>query len=495
MIVLTEEEMKRIDDYTSKNIKSSYDLMEEAGKEIANIILESYTFDKVVFIAGAGGNGGDAYVAARYLLNSGKDVYLYQASTNFREETKINCDLYKGKFITDLNEILNADIIVDGLIGIGLHNDLNQKYYNLISKINMSNKPIISLDIPSGLSAKNGHSLPICVKCDMCITIEYPKAGLFLADGIDSYKRLKIAKIGLIEPSNTLRIISSDEFKGIFKERLSNSNKGTYKKASIVAGSYKYPGASLIAYNALNAFKMGIGYSYLYVPKSLYKLYALRAPEIIVNPIKSFMGHIKFNKNDLNKLINSSDSISIGMGMGVSKDLYKSIDYLLKNYNKTLIIDADGLNTIAKYGINILNDKKCDLILTPHLKEFSRLSNINISDSDIDIIKCAIDFSTKYNLTLILKSNTTIITSNNEVLINISGNTGLAKGGSGDALSGILTGISAYINEKTITKAALATYILGRSAESCSIDLEEEVMTISDITKYINKTIKEIKNL
>ena len=181
-------------------------------------------------------------------------------------------------------------------------------------------------------------------------------------------------------------------FMGILPYRLRNTNKGNYGRSAILAGSYKYPGASYIAYEACAAFKMGVGYSYLYVPKEVYELYALRHPEVIVSCLSSLDGHIKYDEDILNSLL-KMDSISIGMGMDISYDLYHTIEYLLLNYDKTLIIDADALNTLAKYGIDILRNKKCRVILTPHLKEMERLSKISVSDIMKNPLEIAKNFS------------------------------------------------------------------------------------------------------
>jgi NAD(P)H-hydrate epimerase len=189
---------------------------------------------------------------------------------------------------------------------------------------------------------------------------------------------------------------------------------------------------------------MGVGYQNLYVISSLYNMYALVHPEIITNKLSEEDGHIKYNEEELNDIMKHSDSISIGMGMKVSSDLYNSIKYLLMNYDKTLIIDADGLNSLSKYGVDILANKKCKVILTPHLKEFERLSGYSVNEIKNDSINIAIEFARKYNITLVLKSQTTIITDGNRLSINISGNSGLAKAGSGDSLVGILSGICGY---------------------------------------------------
>jgi NAD(P)H-hydrate epimerase len=253
----------------------------------------------------------------------------------------------------------------------------------------------------------------------------------------------------------------------------------------------------MISANSLISFMMGIGYQRLYVVKELYDKYQLINPEIIVNEIDSNNGIIKYNIDDLNEIIKSSDTISIGMGMDISIDLYNSIKYLLNNFKGILILDADALNTISKYGIDILNNKKCDVILTPHLMEFKRLLN---EEYDLDYIKenmisLAKSFAKKYHINLILKSSSEIITNGDDLYINNSGNTSLAKAGSGDALSGILTGVCSYLKCNIIKKMSYAAFLHGFIATLASKDYEEECLTISKIIEYIPKAIRNIKRM
>ena len=493
MYALTKDIMKKIDLDTQLKIKS-YDLMEEAGTKMANIILKNYEPHNVLLALGSGGNAGDALVVGRIFLNNKINVDAYIVDEIKNNDALINLNKFSGNIINNI-DFNKYELIIDGLFGIGLSRNLNDKYIDIINKINESNIKIISLDIPSGIDASFGISYNAFIKSDLCISVEYHKTGLFLNDGLDSYKKLALIKVGMDKPNDKIKIIEKNDFKNMFPNRLRNTNKGSYHKASIIAGSKKYPGASKISYNSLLAFKMGVGFLNLYVPKSLYDIYALNNPEIIVNEIKEIDGHIDFDKDKLDEIIKRSDSIAIGMGMQVSKELYDTISYLLNNYDKRLLIDADGLNTLSKYGIDILNNKKCEVILTPHLKEFERLSGLNIDEIKNNIFEISKNFAKKYNITLVLKSSSTIITDGKNISIQANGSTGLAKAGSGDALSGIITGLLAYLcNENTYKIASLGSYILGLSSNLIAKKEPEECITISEIIKYIPKTIKYIKS-
>ena len=242
-----------------------------------------------------------------------------------------------------------------------------------------------------------------------------------------------------------------------------------------------------------------MGYSEICFPSSLKNFYDLETPEIIYHKLKSKInGSIRYNKKDLSKLLKSK-VVTIGMGIGVSKDVYKIIKYFLLSYKNTLIIDADGLNSLAKYGIDILKEKReCSVILTPHVKEFERLSGYKVNEIKLNRVKFSEEFASKYNVILVLKDNVTLITSpTKEKYLNINGNSSLAKGGSGDLLSGIISGCAALeSNEKLVKKVALGSYLLGRADEIALAkgNYNEYSLLGSDIVKYLNDAINEIIN-
>lgn len=464
--------------------------MELAGKGLKDAILKDFKPSKVLLLVGGRGNGSDALVCGRYLINEGIGVDAFIITQNLSEECQINLNLFKGNVFKKL-PLLDYDLIIDGLIGIGLNQNLKENYVDVINKVNASKIKIASIDIPSGINADNGLSYNGFIKADINYSMKYHKVGLFLNDGLDSYKELRLIDLPIIDTDKLININESITFKNILPERRRNSHKSSYGRASIIAGSKKYPGASIISYNALAAFMMGVGFSTLYIPSSLYDLYTLRYPEIILDTLNDNDGSILFDKNKLDEIISKSDSIAIGMGLGVSKELYDTISYLIQNYKGTLIIDADGLNSLSKYGVDIIKRRTCEIILTPHIKEFSRLSGYSVEDIINNQIDKAKEFSKLYNICLILKSASSIICYKDDLSINISGTSALAKGGSGDTLSGILAGICAYTNIDTYTKATLGSYVLGSCAEIS--EKEEECSRPIDIINNINKVIKNLK--
>ncbi len=485
-------EIRRIDEETCK-IKKSINLMEDAGYKMSQIIAQNYNPSPTLILLGSGGNAGDGLVLARYLISMGFMVDVYMISSIKNPDAKINLDKFKGNIVKTI-DYSKYSIVIDAILGNNQHEMLKDEYITLINNLNKEeNIEVISLDMPTGIDTCNGLSLGAFVHSNLVISVEYPKLGLFLNDGLSSYKRLETIKIGLMEPKEYYNILEDKDFSHLLSTRERNTNKNSFGKGTIIAGSLDYPGASLISYNAIISFMMGVGYQRLYVPAELYNIYALRYPELIVEKLSSSNGCIKYNKEELDLLMQKSDAISIGMGMMISEDLYKTLDYLIHNFEKILIIDADGINTIAKYGDFIFKDAKAKIIITPHPKEFSRLTKISVKEILRNPLDIANAYAINYNLIVLLKGTSTVIASKDETLISIFGNSSLAKGGSGDALSGILCGIMASEGIYDTKHAALGSYILGKSAQLAVEDESERTLTISKIINYIPKVIKMIE--
>lgn len=494
MEVILSSDMSNLDKY-SQTITKSIDLMEEAGKNMASIIFDLYKDKKIVVVLGSGGNAGDGLVCARYLKNMGMNVSLFKTSEIKNNDSIINLNRNNCDFISNKADLNDCDVIIDAILGNGLKTPLKGNIASIIAYINSLNKKVVSLDIPSGISSYNGFSMGEYIKSNLCITVEYPKFGLYLNDGLNSYDELMVIKCGMQDPKELdLKLIHLDDISD-FKApiRLKNSNKGSYGKASIIAGSKDYSGASKISYTALESFMMGVGYQRLYVPQSLFDLYVLKYPEIIVGKLSDNNGYISYNEKELDDIIKSSDSIAIGMGMGISEELYKSLKYLLLNYNKRLIIDADALNTISKYGVEILNNHMCDIIITPHPKEFSRLINVEVDEILNEPIKYVSEFSKKYNVVVILKGATSIICDKDNITISNFGTTSLAKGGSGDALSGVICGAMAYLDLNTFDVARFSEMFAGLASKEAESDFEPEALSISMICKYYSNVWKKFK--
>ncbi len=497
--ILSSKEMKEADQYTIASYASSLELMERAGRSIFEFLKTNFSKGfYYLIVTGSGNNGGDGFVVARFLLENGYKVDVYEASEAKSKEAIENKKAFLKEPIKELNINKNT-IVIDAIFDYGLNKNIEEPYLSIIRKINESEKyKVISVDISSGISSSNGKKLNEAIKSDITLALGEYKLGHFLNDGKD-YNKLTIKlDIGIVLPKKDyIKRLDKEDFKDLFINRKENSNKGTYGKVTLLGGMEKTPGALILAYKSYISLKLGVGYSELAFPRSLKFLYSSLTPEIIYHPLKDTKdGRIKFNKKDLESMLNSK-VITIGMGIGISKNVYKIIKYLLKNYKNNLIIDADGLNSLAKYGVDILKEKReCNVILTPHIKEFSRLFKKSVDEIKATRVKFAKEFSYLYNVYLVLKDNSTLIVYKNDAYLNTNGNSGLAKGGSGDLLSGLIAGSVSLNNNKEdlLRKIVLGSYILGRSADILKLHerVNEFSLIPSEIVTVVNKVINEI---
>lgn len=464
--------MRQADAYTiNERGVASQTLMRRAGAAIASQVAKVADETKarsITVVCGTGNNGGDGYVCAEELIKLGKNVDVYAISGKFSPDCARERQAYTGAYAQEIG----GDIIVDCIFGTGLCRDVAGEYAEVIDRINQSGAYVISADIPSGINGDNGRILNIAVKADLTVAIGEYKTGHFLSDGLDYCGKTVKADIGIECPhTKFVEIYEDSDIKPFFPERRRNSHKGTFGSANVVAGSDKYIGAAALAAEA--ALKSGCGYVKLTTSEKVRMSLAPRLPQVIY-----------LDEPDLN-----SDCIAVGSGCGVGKNLYDTLARLLKNYGGTLIIDADGLNSLAKYGADILREKKCRVILTPHIKEFSRISSLTTDEILSDPVGRAEAFAAEYGVILVLKSASTVITDGRRTALNIRGNTALAKGGSGDMLCGYMCGCSARGTEP-FEAAVCSTYVLGKAAEIAADDMTEYCATAKDIIKNLHFSIK-----
>ena len=468
--ILSDLEMRAADAYTIDCLNiSSQILMTRAGTAIADEI-EKIVGDgkkKILLICGVGNNGGDGYVCARVLSERGHEVAVYAVDGNLSEDCRREKSKYSGKY----TQTIDGDIIVDCLFGTGLARPITGIYAEIINSVNSSGKFVVSADMPSGICGENGLIMGAAIKADVTVAIGEYKFGHFYADGLDYCGKVIKRDIGIVCNGDNYAFIYSDkDIKNFFPKRKRNTHKGTYGSACIAAGSDKYIGAAALACAA--ALKSGCGYIKLSTCERVASALAAKMPQVIFT-----------DEADM-----TSDAAAVGMGWGISEEKYQYICNILKNYEKTLIIDADGLNTLSKYGVNVLKDKKCTVILTPHLKEFSRLSGYGADEIKSMPLKICRDFAKKYGVILLLKSASSILTDGENTVILHRGNSALAKGGSGDMLSGFMCGTAAR-GVPAFEAATCAAYVLGMTAEICSAGKSEYCVTSEDIIKNLHTAV------
>lgn len=313
-----------------------------------------------------------------------------------------------------------------------------------------------------------------------------------LIDGIKKQCDVSISHdggkaIGICIRRDSENIKIPTEFKKILPIRKKSSHKGNYGRVAILGGSSGMAGSCYLS--SLSTLRVGAGLVYLLVPKSISEILQIKSIEQIINTIDSY--NLKYNENIFNQILGylaDKDVLAIGPGMGKDPSLNKLIGKLLNIFEGKIIIDADGLNAIAK-DKSILH--KENIILTPHLKEFSRLTGLSIQDINRDRVMLAKDFAKKYKLILVLKSENTIVTDGEKLYVNKLGNPGMATAGSGDVLTGVIAGLLPIMNE--FSAAKLGVFLHSLAGDLARDDLCEESLLASDIIAYLPKAIRLLR--
>ncbi len=476
--ILTTEQMRAADRFTIESLGvDEQALVSRAGMAVVDEILSRFKGGRVLVCVGTGNNGKDGVVIADALaVKHGFSVSVLNVKNGIFK-------LFERKF----------DIIVDCIFGTGLNRDVDGKFKKAIENINSSGAYVVSCDIPSGLNGDTGKAMGVAVKADLTVAIQEYKLGHFLNDGIDFCGEVVAKDIGIsIWGDDYVKRFNKDSLSLLFKPRKRNTHKGSFGKCAIIGGSKNFTGSVLLTANALCAFKMGVGYVNLVIPESMMNLYVGKVPECLLTPIKDNDGAIILDAKTLDSLL-EYNSIAVGMGMGNGKGTYDVIDYLIKNFKGNLLIDADGLNALAEYGADILSKTQANIILTPHVKEFERLTKLKKEKIIENTIEIATDYAIRNNVTLLLKNAVSIVTNGNEKFINTSGCSGMAKAGSGDVLSGIVMGLLARVEDFSPCEvAAGGSYLFGLAGEKTRDEQNDFTMTASDIIATISKVINEI---
>lgn len=466
--LLTSDQMKLLDNNTIDKIGiASSVLMEKAALSVVSAIDEECANAKnILVVSGIGNNGGDGIAIGRILHLQGRQVRIVvigdrqHSSPETKKQIEI-AEKYNIKIYNtfDKNEY---NVIVDSVFGIGLTRSVEGQYKKAIHFINQAKGFKIAVDIPSGISADTGKIMGCAVKADLTVAIAYKKLGHVFYPGAQYCNRIKVADIGVYGADEICFNFSYNK-KDLDKlpQRLNDSNKGTFGKALIIAGSNNMSGAAYLA--SIAAYKMGCGLVRIFTPLENREILQTLIPEAVLTTYDTK----QFSHKSLEDAIAWADVINIGPGLGMSDIAKQILETVLKKHKCPLVIDADGINLLAKYE-QLLTKNQKNIIITPHMKEMSRLSKRNINDIKNNLIENATEMAKKYKLICVLKDSRTIVADyNKKVYINQSGNNGMAKAGSGDVLSGIITGLLAQ-KMKPFESAALGVYIHGVSGDEAS---------------------------
>lgn len=471
-IYLTSEQEREADKNAISFGLSSEMLMKRAGRALADevqSVMQTIGAEKVLVICGTGNNGGDGYVAARELLSRGVAVSVYC----FEGELSVGCKREKKRYTGKYTRSLSADIIVDCIFGTGLNRKLQGEYSGIVKKINSNGAYVISADIPSGLHGDNGFVMGVAVKADLTVALGHCKLGCVMGDGVDYCGKIIIKDIGIATDCSCARSYEDEDIADFYAPRKRISHKGDYGSACVVAGSEEFLGAAALSVSS--ALKSGCGYVSAVVPEKLKYALATAYPQCIYTSVPSL----------------AADAIAVGMGLGCTQNTYNLLCALLKAYKGKLIIDADGLNALAKYGRDALAQTKASVLLTPHMGEMSRLCGLSKEEILNDPVGVAKTFAAEYNVTVHLKNAVSVTTDGKTATLSVRGTSALAKAGSGDLLSGLICGNAAR-GLSVYDAAVCSQYVLGLSAEVCSEELYDGAVTSADLINNFHVALKRL---
>jgi len=514
MKILTAEQMRQTDRACIEAGTPASVLMENAGKRVAEetqTYLKKLAGQRILCLTGAGNNGGDGLVAARYLRDWGAEVSVYLCSQRAADDE--NLKLVRENNITCVEAANDADFaqfdgllkpatcVIDALLGTGRMRPLEGVFKQVLEKVNKEkekrNIAIIAVDLPSGMDADSGAVDPTCPYADVTVTLAFPKPGLYSFPGAERAGTIKIADIGipksLAEFSGT-ELLTSDWAKGLLPKRPLNANKGSFGRVLASAGSINYIGAAYLA--CTGAQRVGAGLVTLATASSLQPILAAKLTEATYLPLpESQPGVISVEAADIiSRQANGYDVLLLGCGLGQNPATIEYISSLILEKEVPLpILDADALNILPKIP-NWWQWLTDDAILTPHPGEMSRLCGLPIDEIQADRLGITRRFAAEWHQTIVLKGAYTVIaTTDGRCGISPFANPGLATAGTGDVLAGAIAGLAAQ-GVAPFDAACLGVYLHGEAGEMIKNMLGDTGMIASDLLQALPVVIKQLKN-
>ena len=500
MKIFRAEQVREIDAYTIKNEPiRSIDLMERAAMRLTGWYVRHYHTDrKVMIFAGPGNNGGDALAMARMLADRQYRVECFLLRFGkLSEDCSINLERLKEQAMVklfeisdqaSLPEILKADLVVDGIFGSGLSRSVTGLPASAIRHINKSAATVLAIDIPSGLFGEDnsGNDYNQVIRANHTITFQFP----FLSFFFDIHEHhvgqwrvhdIRLHPKAIAETRTTYRTIEAEEIRSLLPERRRFAHKGTFGHALMISGCYGMMGAALLA--GESCLRSGTGLVTLHVPKFGYNIIQTAFPEALVSIDQS---DILFSEPpDLAPF----SAVGIGPGLGCKPNSGKGLKMLLERAKVPLVIDADGLNILSQHPdwYDLLPE---GTILTPHPKEFDRLAGES-TDSYERHLKQR-EFASLHKVVVVLKGACTGVASpDGTYWFNTSGNSGMATGGSGDVLTGLITGLLAQ-GISSLEAALAGVYLHGLAGDMAVETSSEEAMIAGDMILYLGEAFREV---
>jgi hydroxyethylthiazole kinase-like uncharacterized protein yjeF len=521
MKILTAAEMKEVDRLTTVRYRvPSLTLMENAGRSVAEFIQWKYpglAERRVVVLCGKGNNGGDGFVVARHLRKMGAKPEVFfignpreskgDAATNLKRWKKIG-KLHGDAMLTAefVAELPAGSILVDAILGTGVRGSVGGRIREVINAVNEreSGTVVIAVDIPSGLKADSGEVEGAAIVADHAITFTAPKPGLVDREGGHRVGALQVRRIGsppaLIEEigKGRLRWSEPSEFAPFARARKADGNKGDYGHALVVAGAVGKTGAAVLASWA--AYRAGAGLVTVATPEPALPVIAAHTPEVMTEPLAATRAGTISEKSLegglFAKILNGKRALAIGPGLSTQEETQNFVRKVVADRSVPIVLDADGLNAFAGRASELKNSSGL-LCVTPHPGEMARLLGSSVKEVQANRIEIAQQAARDWNAVVVLKGNQTVVAEpGGMTYINSTGNPGMATGGTGDVLTGILAGLVAQfargVNISGFTYiVALGVYLHGLAGDIAYADYAEAPLMASDLIRAIPRAYKQ----
>lgn len=486
-------------------------LMENAGRATAEAIVRHFPdcgTRKVIVFAGPGNNGGDGFVIGRHLLNRGVEVtaLLLSSRDKVSGDARINLELYEKlrplQEVHDFealeryhDEVGRAGVLVDAMFGTGLKSEVTGFYREVIELLNRLPTPVVAVDIPSGLDATTGKVLGVAVKAELTVTFGLPKLGLVLAPGSDLAGTLEVADISiprfLVEEEQiTVDLLEASELFSLLKPRRSDAHKGHYGHVLVIAGSVGKTGAA--AMTSESALRIGAGLVTAAIPASLNPIMEVKLTEVMTEPLPETVAQSLSTSAwpRIRHLMEGKKVIAVGPGISTHPETVALVRQIVAGSTVPLVIDADGVNAVAE-APQVLKEAQAPVVLTPHPGEMARLAHCSIAEVQANRLETAQEFARRYGVGVVLKGARTIIADPaGQAFINPTGNPGLASGGTGDVLTGMIAGLASQ--GLSLTDASrLGVFLHGMIADRVAASIGEMGLTAMDLVAGIAPALKE----
>ncbi len=514
MRILNSSQMRDADRRTVEEIGiPAIVLMENAGRQVVAAIEAMFSDVNdlhVAILCGRGNNGGDGFVVARTLLQRGVEVstFLVGEVSEVRGEARVNLEIlgHLGHTIVEINdpqawelhfsEIRGCDMLVDALFGTGLKTPLTGLFETVVDDINASDLPVVAVDIPSGMSADTPEVIGPHIDATVTVTLGAPKLPLVLPPGESHCGDVVIADIGIPEAAVEavegpyLELLTRDVVRPLVESRPADSHKGDYGHVLVIAGSKGKTGAAHLS--AMGALKSGAGLVTVASPASCQPLVAVMAPEYMTDGLSEGPeGGVAFEALDY-VLRRQVDVIAAGPGLGTSPSTVRFVRGLLERAGVPLVLDADALNAFDDAPELLVGSEGRDVIITPHPGELARLVGVTTADVQANRIEVAQGFAEAHQLYVVLKGHRSLIaTPEGRVFVNPTGNPGMATGGMGDLLTGM---IAAWLAQLLDAEAAckLAVYLHGLAGDLAEAAEGEVALLPSDVLAQLGDAVMEL---